>query len=104
MLSPLQVDCAGAEVPREYESLVPHTTRTAGAITLFKGGGAVLGTLRVFSGHVWTNWGGAQQMSCAGRGGKQDVHLSVKPLPKHMRLLPIIEEAVSKIAIMKVRP
>jgi len=32
------------------------------------------------------------------------VHLSVKPLPKHMRLLPIIEEAVSKIAIMKVRP
>ena len=40
----------------------------------------------------------------AGRGGKQDVHLSVKPLPKHMRLLPILEEAVSKIAIMKARP
>ena len=37
------------------------------------------------------------------RGGKQDVHLSVKPLPKHMRLLPIIEEAVSKVAIMKAR-
>ena len=52
---------------------------------------------------LWAHGRGAQQLSRAGRGGKQDVHLSVKPLPKHMRLLPIIEEAVSKIAIMKAR-
>ncbi len=45
------------------------------------------------------NW----RFALCARGGKQDVHLSVKPLPKHMRLLPIIEEAVSKVMIMKAR-
>jgi len=80
----------------------PETTRTVGAMITVECDGAVLRLLRVIYDRVWTNWGSAR-LCFADRGGKQDVHLSVKPLPKHMRLLPIIEEAVSKIAIMKAR-